>query len=53
MGVSSPNSLADVHWLHVSKGTRKLDKTQRNVFVNGSVQDIRDDFQVMREFKFC
>lgn len=47
MEVSSPNNLADVHWLHVRRGKKRLDKTQRDVFVKGSVQDIRNDFQVL------
>ena len=45
MEVSSPNNLADVHWLHVRRGKR-LDKAPRDVFVKGTVQDIRSDFQV-------
>ncbi len=44
--VSSPNSLVEVHWLHVRRGKKRMNKTQRNVFVKGSMQDIRDDFQV-------
>lgn len=51
MEVTSPNNLADVHWLHVRKEVqgkkRKLDKARRDVFVKGTVQDIREDFQVI------
>lgn len=48
MEVSSPGNLADVHWLHVRRGKRKMDKTKRDVFVKGTIQDIRKDFQVIQ-----
>ena len=43
MDVSSPNSLAHVHRLYAGGGVRK---DKRDVFVKGSVMDIRNDFQV-------
>ncbi len=49
MEVTCPNNLSDVHWLHVRRGKRQIDKKQRDVFVKGCVQDIRDDFQVSRQ----
>ena len=54
MNVSSPNSLADVHWCHVTRGGRRVSKEQRDVFVKGTIQDVRDDFQVsMPKFTQC
>lgn len=49
LSVSSPNGLADVHWLHVGSlnGTSRIDKEKRNVFVKGRIQDIRKQFQVL------
>ena len=45
--VSSPNGLSEVHWLHVAQGgRRKVSKERREVFIKGTVQDVRDDFQV-------
>ena len=45
--VSSPNGLAEVHWLHVGQGGRKkVSKERREIFMKGSVQDVRGDFQV-------
>ena len=41
---SSPNTLKDAYKLHC--GGKEMDKTQRNVFVKGSMSDIREDFQV-------
>lgn len=46
MEVSSPNNLSDVHWLHVRRGVKQLDKTPRDTFVKGTMEDIRNDFQV-------
>ncbi len=58
MGVSSPNSLVDVHWLYVGSkdnegggagggATRqRISKAQREMFVKGKIQDIRKNFQV-------
>lgn len=46
MEVSSPNSLAEVHWLHTRRQKKRVDKTLRDVFVKGSIQDIRNNFQV-------
>lgn len=46
MDVSCPNGLQEIHSFHVKKGKEILDKKLRDVFVNGSIQDIRDDFQV-------
>lgn len=50
MGVSSPNSLADVHQLHIQSldGMARIDKDKRNVFVKGRIQDIRKQFQVSK-----
>ena len=45
--ISSPNGLAEVHWLHIGQGgRRKVSKDRREVFMKGTVQDVRDDFQV-------
>lgn len=48
MSVSSPNSLVDVHWLHVGSqnGSSRIEKEKRNVFVKGRIQDVRKQFQV-------
>ena len=46
MEVSSPSSLVEVHWLHVRRGNKRMDKVQRDVFVKGTIQDVRKDFQV-------
>ena len=46
--MSSPNGLADVHWLHVGlhNGSSRIDKDMRKVFVKGRIQDVRKQFQV-------
>ena len=44
MDHSSLNNLRDVHHLHV--GGNRLDKDPRDLFVKGSSQDIRKNFQV-------
>lgn len=44
MDISSANNLADVHNLYV--GGPPLDKEPRELFVKGSMRDIRDNFQV-------
>ena len=44
MLASSPNSLKEAYKLHC--GGEYMDKTQRNIFVDGSMSDIREDFQV-------
>ena len=45
--VSSPNGLADVHWLHIGQGGRKkISKERREIFMKGTIQDVRADFQV-------
>uniref|UniRef100_UPI00358F9F05 DNA polymerase subunit gamma-1-like isoform X1 n=2 Tax=Myxine glutinosa TaxID=7769 RepID=UPI00358F9F05 len=41
--VSSVNNLSDVHNLYV--GGKTLDKTSRNIFVSGSIDDVRSRFQ--------
>lgn len=46
MEVSSSNNLVDVHKLHVKKEKGTISKKLRDVFVTGTIQDIRDDFQV-------
>ena len=38
------NNLHDVHQLHV--GGKPLDKSTRNVFVTGTMQDVQEQFQV-------
>ncbi len=43
LSVSSPNSLEDVYKLYYGRG---LDKTPRNVFINGDLADVREHFQV-------
>ncbi|KAH3836064.1 hypothetical protein DPMN_109433 [Dreissena polymorpha] len=42
--ISSMNNLSDVHQLHV--GGERLDKDPRNIFLEGTMQDVRDNFQV-------
>lgn len=44
MDISSINNLADVHHLYV--GGPPLEKEPRELFVKGSMQDIRVNFQV-------
>lgn len=44
MHVSSINNLADVHALYV--GGEPLEKEAREIFVKGTMADIRSDFQV-------
>ena len=53
--VSCPNGLADVHWLHVGshKGSPRIDKEKRDVFVKGRIQDVRKQFQVIILLRFC
>lgn len=48
LSVSSPNGLADVHWLHVGShtGSPRIEKDKRDVFVKGRIQDVRKQFQV-------
>jgi len=46
MEVSSPNNLADVHHLYAKNSKIKLNKDVREVFVQGSLKDVREDFQV-------
>ncbi|XP_052279468.1 DNA polymerase subunit gamma-1-like isoform X1 [Dreissena polymorpha] len=41
--ISSMNNLSDVHQLHV--GGERLDKDPRNIFLEGTMQDVRDNFQ--------
>ncbi|CAI7996420.1 DNA polymerase subunit gamma-1 [Geodia barretti] len=52
LSVSSPNGLADVHWLHVGShnGTSRIDKEKRNVFVKGRIQDVRKQFQSLMRY---
>ena len=47
MEVSSPNNLADVHSLYSKNSRIKLNKDLRDVFVQGSLKDVRESFQVM------
>ncbi len=48
MDVGSLNNLADVYELYTSN--HRLDKSTRDLFVEGSLQDIRDNFQVHISF---
>ncbi|CAL1548868.1 unnamed protein product, partial [Lymnaea stagnalis] len=41
--VSSMNNLRDVHQLHC--GGELLEKEKRDVFVNGNMSDVREQFQ--------
>jgi len=42
--VSTLNNLQDVHSLHV--GGEKLNKDPRDIFMEGTMADVRDSFQV-------
>lgn len=44
MNISSINNLVDVHALYV--GGQPLEKEARELFVKGTMNDIRDNFQV-------
>lgn len=44
LDISSVNNLADVHSLYV--GGPRLEKEPRELFVKGSMKDIRENFQV-------
>lgn len=44
MDISSANNLADVHSLYV--GGPPLEKEPRELFIKGSLRDIRENFQV-------
>lgn len=44
LDISSVNNLADVHSLYV--GGPPLEKEPRELFVKGSMKDIRENFQV-------
>lgn len=44
MNISSINNLADVHALYV--GGEPLQKEAREIFVKGSMADVRNNFQV-------
>ena len=44
MTVSSPNALDNVYKLYCGND---IDKSARDVFVKGSISDIRNQFQVM------
>lgn len=46
--VSSMNSLKEVHQLHV--GGKELDKDPRNIFMEGTVADVRDNFQELMDY---
>ena len=43
MDVGSLNNLSDVYELYTSKG--KLDKSTRDLFVEGTIHEIRENFQ--------
>ena len=42
---SSPNNLADVYALY-SRDNERLDKSKRDTFVVGTMDDVHKDFQV-------
>lgn len=44
LDISSVNNLADVHGLYV--GGPPLEKEPRELFVKGSMKDVRENFQV-------
>ncbi|XP_070541785.1 DNA polymerase subunit gamma-1-like [Ptychodera flava] len=48
INVSSPNNLGDVHSLYC--GGKPLDKAEREIFVTGSMQDIRENFQDLMSY---
>ncbi|XP_033634146.1 DNA polymerase subunit gamma-1-like [Asterias rubens] len=41
---SSPNNLADVYALY-SRDDERLDKSQRDTFISGTMEEVRDNFQ--------
>ena len=45
MKQSSLNNLADVYALYNDNGD-ELDKSERDIFVTGTMSDVRDNFQV-------
>lgn len=47
---SSLNSLAEVFRLYCGDDGIKMDKTKRNVFVDGTLQEIRDDFAALMHY---
>ena len=47
MDVSSPNGLADVYKLHCGRNGEDMDKSLRDVFLKGNLEDVRNDFQVI------
>lgn len=48
-GLTSLNSLKEVHKLYCEKEER-LDKERRNIFMEGTLKDIRDDFQNLMSY---
>lgn len=46
VNISSINNLSDVHSLYV--GGPPLDKEARDIFVKGSMADVRSNFQVRK-----
>ncbi|XP_036042587.1 DNA polymerase subunit gamma-1 [Onychomys torridus] len=51
MSISSANNLADVHSLYV--GGPPLEKEPRELFVKGSMKDIREHFQDLMQYCAC
>lgn len=49
MNISSINNLADVHALYV--GGEPLQKEAREIFVKGSMADVRNNFQVRGQWR--
>lgn len=46
--ISALNNLKDVHKLHV--GGRDIDKDPRNIFIEGTTKDVRDNFQGLMNY---
>ncbi|KAL4228151.1 hypothetical protein ACF0H5_013584 [Mactra antiquata] len=46
--VSSLNNLKDVHALHC--GGKELDKDPRNIFIEGTTEDVRENFQELMHY---
>ncbi|XP_022091269.1 DNA polymerase subunit gamma-1-like [Acanthaster planci] len=49
LDASSPNNLADVYALY-SRDNERLDKSKRDTFVTGTMEDVRSDFQELMSY---
>ncbi|XP_038067395.1 DNA polymerase subunit gamma-1-like [Patiria miniata] len=49
LGASSPNNLADVYALY-SRDNERLDKSKRDTFISGTMEDVRSDFQELMSY---